>query len=262
MMEKVIKKAPAKINLGLFVKKRRADGYHEIQTLFYPVRYMSDLLFFDYLPSERCEVEMNGLEEKVPLERNLCYKAWKLMSEIYPTVAGLHISVSKNIPAGAGLGGGSSNAAATLKAVNEMYKLELSDEVLAGHAAQLGADVAFFIYGKPMLGEGIGEKLEAWPLELRSWEIRLVTPEIHSSTPAAYQGLDLSKISADRDLREVLNGPIESWKEDLVNDLEEPVMAQYPQIRELKELMYEKGAVYAAMSGSGSAVFGLFKREW
>lgn len=261
-MDKVIKKAPAKINLGLFIKKRREDGYHEIQTLFYPVSYMKDLMFFDYLPGNQCEIEMNGMEEQVPREKNLCFKAWDLMRQHYPKVGGLHVSVSKNIPAGAGLGGGSSNAAATLKAINEMYSLNLSDEVLATHGASLGADVAFFIYAKPMIGEGIGEILEPHAINLRSWEIRLVSPQIHSSTPEAYQGLDLSKISSDKNLRKVLELPIEEWKEHLVNDLEASVFARYPEIRELKEMMYDKGAVYAAMSGSGSSVFGIFKREW
>lgn len=252
----MILKSHAKINLGLLITGKRPDGYHLLETLFYPVD-LHDVLTIT--PSPTLEIDMIGMSEKVPMESNLIYKAWKLLSDHDARVQPVSIQVEKHIPAGGGLGGGSSNAAFTLKGLNELFNLGYSNAFLAELSAPLGADVPFFCYGTPMMATGIGQDLTPFELDL-PYEIRLVTPPIHSSTPAAYKGLDLSQCDPDRSLLAVLQQPIETWKTDLVNDLEPPVFAQYPELEQIKADLYAQGAVYAAMTGSGAVMFGLFSQ--
>lgn len=247
----------AKINLGLLIKGKRPDGYHLLETLFYPVELHDTLVIS---PAETVSVHMSGMEEQVPLESNLIYKAWKLLADHDQRVGLVAIEVEKRIPAGGGLGGGSSNAGFTLRGLNELFSLGYANAELAELSAPLGADVPFFCYGTPMMATGIGQDLKPFELEL-PYEIRLVMPPIHSSTPAAYKGLDLSACDPDRSLEEILRLPVAEWREKLVNDLEPPVFKQYPELAWIKEELYTQGAVYAAMTGSGAVMFGLFVRE-
>lgn len=250
-------KAHAKINLGLIIKGKRPDGYHLLETLMYPVFDLYDEVVLDYSEEEGCEIKMAGLKIEGDDKDNLCVKAYKALEKELGQLPGIHVEVQKRIPAGAGLGGGSSNAAAVLKGLNTLLDLGLSPKDLAKIGTPLGADVPFFIYDEPMMASGIGTELV--PFEIKpTFKLRLETPPIHSSTVAAYKALDYSACDAGRDLAAILKQPIDHWKENLVNDLEKPVINMYPEIGEIKTRMYEDGAFYAAMSGSGSSVFGLF----
>ncbi len=248
---------PAKINLGLFIKGKRPDGYHLLETLMYPLPQLCDTLQLTESAGE-LSLEMEGIEIEGDIQTNLCIKAYRLLQKRFPDLSPVHIFLKKNIPAGAGLGGGSSDAAATLKGVNSLFNLGLSIAELAEMAAQLGADVPFFLYEKPMLATGIGTDLHEFDIDL-PYRIELITPPIHSSTVAAYKALDYTKCDASRDLGEILSLPVDTWQKYLENDLEVPVFSLYPELAKIKAELYEKGAVYAAMSGSGSAVFGLFE---
>lgn len=249
-----------KINLGLSILRKRPDGFHDLETLFVPYFGLSDEL--EVLPSTRPESSIELIGGDWDPQTDLSYRALKLMEADFG-IPSTHIRLTKRTPVGAGLGSGSADAAFTLKALNEMYDLKLSDETLAGYAARLGSDCAFFIYNRPMLGEGRGEVLSDYPIDLSGYEIRVETPYgVKVSTKEAYSGV----IPRDRrdkaraPLTGVLELPIEMWKDELVNDFEESVFPQYPQIAALKADFYDQGAVYASMSGSGSAVFGIFEK--
>lgn len=247
----------AKINLGLFIKGKRPDGYHTLETVLYPLPDLKDELSIKENTIGECRIETTGIAIDSPTEDNLCYKAWKLLRERFPDLPGIDIHLIKNIPSGAGLGGGSSDAAFTMKGLREMFRLPVTDDGLAEIAAKLGADVPFFVYNQPLLAKGIGTEVSAIEIKL-SHEIRLITPGIHSSTIAAYKALDYRQCGPHKPLSEVLTAPVSTWRMDLVNDLEKPVFEMYPQLADIKADLYDQGAVYAAMSGSGSAVFGLF----
>lgn len=259
--KKSIKRYPnAKINLGLLIKGKRPDGYHLLETLYYPYFDLRDELWIrPQGGKDGCSLEIQGIELDGEPEDNLCVKAYRLLREAYPQLPGVKLKLKKNIPAGAGLGGGSSDAAHTLLGLNELFSLGAKKEQLAEIAGKLGADVPFFLYNRPLLARGIGTEFEEIELDL-PYRIKLVTPPIHSSTVAAYQALDYTQCDPARDLKSILLGGMENWKERLDNDLEPPVFAHHPEISEIKAALYQQGAIYAAMSGSGSAVFGLFKR--
>lgn len=261
MVTSVMLRAGAKINLGLHLVGKRPDGYHLLETLFYPVDQLFDLLLVERDEGEGCWIKMEEIEEQVPLEQNLIYKAWRLMTEeLEKKNAGVRIRVKKGIPAGAGLGGGSSDAATTMKALRDLWKVEVSDAQLATWGARLGADVPFFVHEKPMYGTGTGTILEPFSLDLSRYELRLKLFNIHSSTVQAYRDVLPEDIGHTERLIDLLQLPISEWRNHIVNDLEKPVFARYPILAEAKVEFYKLGAVYAAMSGSGSAVFGLFER--
>lgn len=250
---------PAKINLGLFIKGKRADGYHLLETVLYPLPDLCDELWLDPVAGTgRCTLSLGGIELDGEVEDNLCIKAYHLLLERFPVLPSIHIRLNKHIPAGAGLGGGSSDAAATLRGLKELFSLAITAGELAEMAGRLGADVPFFIYDKPLLATGTGTDLHAIELDM-PYRIELITPPIHSSTIAAYKALDYRMFDPARDLRAVLRQPVSEWPRYLDNDLETPVFHLYPQLAEIKQSLYDQGAVYAAMSGSGSAVFGLFE---
>ena len=249
----------AKINLGLFIKGKRPDGYHLLETVLYPLKNFSDELWLEPMPGVgACTLALGGIELDGAAADNLCVRAYHLLRARFPDLPSVHIRLTKHIPAGAGLGGGSSDAAATLRGLKALFSLNISDEELATLAGRLGADVPFFIYDKPLLATGTGIELHAIDMEL-PYRIELNTPPLHSSTVAAYKALDYRTCDPQRDLRKVLDLPVTSWPEYLHNDLETPVFHLYPQLAEIKQSLYDRGAVYAAMSGSGSAVFGLFE---
>ncbi|MEM6343776.1 MAG: 4-(cytidine 5'-diphospho)-2-C-methyl-D-erythritol kinase [Bacteroidota bacterium] len=256
--KKFIKLYPnAKINLGLLIKGKRPDGYHLLETLFLPVPDLRDELKISSTKEEGCKLEIEGIKLDGSPEDNLCYKAYQLLKEAVPEMPNVHLRLKKNIPAGAGLGGGSSDAAATLNGINQLFELGLSADKLAAIGEKLGADVPFFIYNKPLIARGIGTDFENYELP-HNFTIKLKTPPIHSSTIAAYKALDASMFDPTRDLKGLLATPREQWKESLPNDLEVPVFGLYPELESIKQSFYDEGAFYAAMSGSGSAVFGLF----
>lgn len=251
----------AKINLGLIIKGRRPDGYHLMETVFVPVAQLTDVLELQAIEVEGCVLHLNGIALDGPQTDNLVMRAYLALAAFLEaqgrSLPGVGISLTKRIPAGAGLGGGSADAAFTLRGLNDLFHLNLSVSEMEQIARPLGADVPFFLHNQPILARGIGNEFEEIPLAL-PYRIELITSEIHSSTPAAYRNLNLADCDPDRDLRSILALPDHAWRYALPNDLEKPVFAQYPELAQTKQRLYNDGAVYAAMSGSGSAVFGLF----
>lgn len=253
----VYRRAPAKINLGLFIQGRRADGYHLLETLYHPAPLADELAVSieDFEPA--CVLRQSGRPIPGDPRENLILRAYDLLKADFPELAPVRIHLHKRIPAGAGLGGGSSDAAAMLSALNELFELGQSLEQLSAYAALLGADVPFFLHQEPMLASGTGTTLRPFPMEL-PLRIQLLTPPIHSDTAEAYRSLVLEQCHTATALADVLERPYAEWREVLANDFERPVFARYPQLQTFKEHLYEQGAIYAAMSGSGSALFGLF----
>ena len=248
-----------KINLGLHVVGKRPDGYHDLETIFLPVTDMCDELEIVEGP---LEMRQDGITLDNAPDDNLCMKAWQLMHKEFDIPA-VSIRLKKNIPFGAGLGGGSSDAAFTLKMLNEMFSLGLSATDLEQRAARLGADCAFFIQNRPAYATGIGDVLEPIEIETSKLKIEIEIPVgEHVSTKEAYAGLgERLKVKGERcDLREIVKKPVEEWRGLIVNDFEASVFPAHPAIAQLKEEMYRRGAVYASMTGSGAAVFGIFKK--
>jgi 4-diphosphocytidyl-2-C-methyl-D-erythritol kinase len=245
----------AKINLGLDIIEKRPDGFHNIETLFVPCPEYCDIL--EVLYAEKFSMHLYGPALDGDPMDNLCAKAYHLMAKIYdlPPVA---IHLYKKIPVGAGLGGGSSDAAATLILLNRMFSLDLNDDVLAGHAASLGSDCPFFIYNLPMYATGRGEVLSPVDISLDDYRIELVTPDIFISTKEAYAGVTPRKPVVS--ILDIIKRPVEEWRGLLKNDFEESLFLKYPGLAAEKEALYARGAVYASMSGSGSALYGLFKK--
>lgn len=251
-------RANAKINIGLHIVGKRSDGYHLMETVYYPIPELYDEVEIA-LEGESCTVEMLGIDEEIPLESNLCYRAWRLLGEMQGSVLpGVRVRVRKHIPAGAGLGGGSSDAAAVLIGLRELIGLDLDDAALATVGEKLGADVPFFIYNRPLYATGIGTEFRDIALDLAEYRIVVETLPIHSSTPSAFKGLVLSQIPEGRSLWECMKEPVEHWKKEVRNDLLGPVVQRIPEVGNGIQKMYAAGAVYAAMSGSGSAYFGIF----
>ncbi len=245
----------AKINLGLDIIEKRPDGFHNIETLFVPHTECYDIL--EVLYAEKFSIHLYGIPlEGDPMD-NLCVKAFRLMEKIYD-IPPVSIRLYKKIPVGAGLGGGSSDAAGTLILLNRMYSLGLSNEVLAGHAASLGSDCPFFIYNRPMYATGRGEMLSPVELALDDYRIELVTPDIFISTKEAYSGVTPRRPAVP--ISEIIKKPVEEWRGILKNDFEESLFLRYPSLAAEKEALYARGAVYASMSGSGSSLYGLFKK--
>ena len=272
-----------KLNLGLHVLRRREDGYHDLDTLFVPFHGFHDTLEIvtgdDYsrtsahlqetyagaqlaqgiTPDGKLMITLARKEgvDWDPL-KDLTAKAYGLLAEQYK-LPPMKIYLEKTSPVGAGLGGGSADAAFALKMIAELAGLDLPDEELAGLAARLGSDCAFFVYNRPMLGSGRGEILEPFDIDLSGYRIEVTVPEdIAVSTADAYRGI----VPQEREhpLREILALPVEQWKGRLVNDFETTVFAKYPRLDEIKQSLYDRGAVYAAMSGSGSALFAICRK--
>jgi len=243
----------AKINLGLRVVAKRTDGYHELQTVFYPVKALADAL--EITPAKDLSLTVTGNAVDCPAEKNLVMRAYRALQSRYalPPVA-LHLH--KAIPDGAGLGGGSADAAFTLKMLNDIFSLGIDDAQLAAIAATLGADCAFFIYNRPMYATGIGDVLTPIDVDLAGKHIVMVKPAESVSTKQAYSLV--TPATPDSDLRQILALPPAAWDGLLVNDFEPSVFSQLPQLWNIKIRLLQAGADYAAMSGSGSVVFGIF----
>lgn len=232
---------------------KREDGYHNLETIFYPVQ-LADAL--EIVESEKTEFTSSGIEIDGNPENNLVLKAYQLLQSDYD-IPPLKLHLHKVIPFGAGLGGGSADAAFTLKMLNDFLKLNISANRLEKYAAKIGADCPFFINNKPTFAHGIGDQFETVNLDLSELKIVIVKPNCMVSTPEAYRNITLAQPNFN--LREIENIPIEEWRNIIQNDFEGSVFPQYPEIETLKNKLYDLGAIYASMSGSGSSVFAIFR---
>lgn len=252
----------AKVNLGLNVVERRPDGYHNLQTVFYPVGIQDALEIFpmaEDFPSEvDCDIKVSNIPIEGDEQRNLVVRAYQLLKQDFPNLPRLHAHLYKGIPTQAGMGGGSSDASAMLRLLNTSFQLNLSDEKLISYASKLGADCAIFILNRPAYAEGIGEKLYPMDINLSGWYMAVVRPDIPVPTKEAFARI--KPHFPQKCCRDIVMQPVETWKEELVNDFEESVFALHPELAAIKERLYQLGATYAAMSGSGSALFGLFRQ--
>lgn len=244
---------PCKINLGLNVVLKRQDGYHEIETCFHPVPW-TDIL--EIIPSNKLEFTQSGILIEGKPEDNLCVKAYELLRANFD-LSPVKIHLHKVIPMGSGLGGGSSDGAHTLRLLNTIFSLGITTALLKEYASRLGSDCAFFIEDKPMLGTGRGEILENIKIDLKGKFIVIVKPDIHISTAEAYSSITPA-FSQNR-IKDVVDKDISDWKKLLRNDFEKSVFDKYPAISQIKERLYNEGATYASMSGSGSSVYGIFE---
>ena len=257
-----------KINLGLCVTGKRADGYHNIETIFHPVQLLDALEI----------IGLNGKDGQHPAttfshsgitidgeeKDNLCVQAYHLLKKDFPQIPTVNIHLHKAIPLGAGLGGGSADAAFTLSALNEKFSLGLSDQQLITYALQLGSDCPFFIINKPCTATGRGEILEPVNIALKGFNLVLINPGIHVNTGWAFGQLDIPATGIETpapllpNLQTTILQPVTHWKNTMLNDFEKPVFKKYPEIGAIKKTLYDNGALFASMSGSGSTVYGIF----
>ena len=245
-----------KINLGLNVVRKRADGYHDIETVFYPVS-LKDAL--EVIRSTELSFNLTGLPVDGKEENNLCVKAYHLLKKDFPDLPPVNIHLHKAIPMGAGVGGGSADGAFMLMLLNKKFQLQLSQKELISYALTLGSDCPFFVINSPCLASGRGENLIPVQLDLSSYKIVLINPAIHVSTKEAFS--KLSPAIPAKSVQQIIQQPITTWKEELKNDFEESVFQLHPAIKDVKKQLYDSGALYAAMSGSGSSVYGIFNVE-
>ena len=243
----------AKINIGLNVLNRRDDGYHNLETIFYPVN-LKDAL--EIVVADELSFESSGLEIPGMVEDNLCIKGYHLMKKDFD-LPPLKIHLHKHIPIGAGLGGGSADAAFFIRLIDQNFNLGMTDEQMIGYARKLGADCAFFIKNKPVFAFEIGDEFEPVRLDLSKYQVVLVMPPVHVSTAEAYRGVKPAPVKDS--LMDLIYEPIADWKKYIKNDFEASVFKNHPEIRGVKASLYEAGALYASMSGSGASVFGIFQ---
>jgi len=259
----MLKNPIAKINLGLNVVERRPDGYHNLETVFYPIQIKDALEVYpmdEQFPSATdCDLKVTNIQIDGDEQRNLVVRAYYLLKQDFPTLPRIHAHLYKGIPTQAGMGGGSSDCGFMILLLNELFHLGLSDEQMIGYAARLGADCAFFILNRPCYAEGIGEKLEPIALDLSGWYLAVVRPAIPVPTREAFSLI--TPRHPERNCRDIVMQPVETWRDELINDFEHSVFTLHPEIGAIKEQLYEMGAVYAAMSGSGSSLFGLFREH-
>ncbi|MEQ9423651.1 MAG: 4-(cytidine 5'-diphospho)-2-C-methyl-D-erythritol kinase [Cyclobacteriaceae bacterium] len=245
----------AKINIGLQVLGKRPDGYHNIQSVFYPIPFCDAL---EIVESKEFNFQSSGLKIPGGLDSNLCIKAYKLLQSAFG-IGSVNMHLHKVIPMGAGLGGGSSDGAFTLKMLNELFKLDLTDDQLHELAAEIGSDCPFFIRNQPVLATGTGTDFTSLNVNLKGKYIALSNPEIHIGTAEAYKGVDFSE---KIDLKNLIESePIEGWDRFAINDFEHHLFRLHPEIKTIKKQMYSDGALFASMTGSGSTVYGVFDEK-
>lgn len=252
----------AKINLGLNVVEKRPDGYHNLETVFYPVGIKDALEVYEMdkdFPSDAdCDLKVTNIHIEGDEQKNLVCRAYQLLKQDFPTLPRIHAHLYKGIPTQAGMGGGSSDCGFMITLLDEMFHLGLTEQQMIDYAARLGADCAFFILNKPCYAEGIGEKLQPIDLSLKGWYLAVVRPAIPVPTKEAF-----SLITPQYPLqncRDIVMQPVETWRDVLTNDFEKSVFTLHPEIGAIKDRLYDMGAVYAAMSGSGSSLYGLFRQ--
>lgn len=243
----------AKINIGLQILGKRPDGYHNLETVFYPVNIVDVL---EIIEARETSLNLSGIALPEGGD-NLCLKAYRLLRQDF-NLPDFEIHLHKGIPAGGGLGGGSSDAAFLIKLINDYCGLKLSIETMQRYAARLGADCAFFVENSPQFAEGIGDRLRPVALDLSAYKLVVVTPPVFVSTARAFSGVQPRMEGCQ--LEKHIAGSIQAWKDHIVNDFEGSVFPEFPQIRQIKQELYAQGAIYAAMSGSGSSVFGIFEK--
>lgn len=249
----------AKINLGLNIVEKRPDGYHNLETVFYPINLQDALEVNLREGEEEFSLKVSGISIEGEPEDNLVVKAYRLLKKDYPNMPAIDIHMYKHIPTGAGLGGGSADAAFMIKLLNEKFKLNLSIEKMEEYAAILGADCAFFIQNKPVFASGIGNIFEPIQLSLKGYYLVLVKPDIFVSTKDAFA--HITPMQPTQSLKEIIRMPVETWRATMKNDFEESVFQKFPEIAAIKDKLYDLGAIYASMSGSGSSVFGIFREQ-
>ncbi|WP_461787802.1 4-(cytidine 5'-diphospho)-2-C-methyl-D-erythritol kinase [Pedobacter sp.] len=247
--------ANAKINLGLFLTEKRADGYHNLQTVFYPIR-INDVV--ELVDAEETSMLIKGVDIPGDAGDNICIKAFKILQKEFD-LPNQQIVLLKNIPVGAGLGGGSSDAAFLVKLVNQKFNLGLSAEQMEAYVRPLGADCAFFVKNKPTYAFAKGDEFEELSVDLSAYYLVLVKPPVHVSTAQAYSKVNVKQPSTS--LKDLIHLPLQDWQAHIFNDFEPSVFQQYPQIEQIKTKLYQAGAKFALMSGSGSSVFGIFENE-
>ncbi len=247
-----------KINLGLRITQKRADGFHALETVFYPItlRDALEIIIEPDTSAAPITFTSSGLAINGDPSDNLCYKAYFLLKKDYPSIPNVKMHLHKTIPMGAGLGGGSSDGAFTLVALNQLFNLEIPEQSLLDYALQLGSDCPFFIINTPAFATGRGEILKPINLNLDGYSIVIVNPGIAISTKLAFS-LITPKVP-DTNMEAIICEPVTSWKEKLINDFEQPIFNSFPELANIKETLYQKGAVYASMTGTGSTVFGIF----
>ncbi len=256
----MIQLANCKINLGLRILNKRPDGYHNIESVFYPVPWYDIIeVQQDFSGnSEKIRIKITGIEIPDKPENNICVKAYQLLAADYNLPA-LSVHIHKQIPVGAGLGGGSADAAFFIKAVNKLANLNLKQEQMIAYAADLGSDCAFFINNTPALAIEKGQILKNIDINLSGLYIVIIYPHLHISTAEAYSGVVPS--SKGDSLEQLIKEPTYSWKNSIANSFEATIINKYPEIGNIKTRLYQSGAVYASMSGSGSSVYGLFSSK-
>jgi len=247
----------AKINLGLNIVSKRGDGYHNLETIFYPIAIQDALEVVPSKDDKDSFVEA-GIRVDAQPENNLVMKALLLMRE-YHSIPPVEVHLLKKIPFGAGIGGGSADAAFMLKLLNEMFFLKMTDNDLSKLAVRLGADCPFFIYNRPMFARGVGEQLEDINLSLDKYYLVLVKPDIHIPTRDAFALIQ--PVEPELSLKEIIKFPVRDWVDSMCNDFEKSIFPKYPAIEKIKEKLYDLGAAYASMSGSGSSVYGIFDQK-
>ena len=255
-----------KINLGLHIVEKRLDGYHNLETVFYPILLKDALEVIPYYTAtyqqqnnSKIEFSQSGIQIDGDASNNLCVKAYHLLSKDFPTLPAAKMHLHKFIPMGAGMGGGSADGAFALSMLNEVFHLQLTEAQLLGYALALGSDCPFFIINKPCFATGRGEQLQPIELDLSAYHIVIVNPQIHINTGWAF-----SQIVPQQPIISILDivkSPVGNWKHQLINDFEQPAEKQFPAIADIKNELYHQGAIYSAMTGSGSTVFGLFEKH-
>lgn len=248
----------AKINIGLNIVEKRTDGFHNIETIFYPIPLTDGLEIIGSDDENKYQFNSSGIPININDKDNIVCKAFELLLTKH-NIPSINIHLHKNIPFGAGLGGGSSDAAFMIKMLNEQYKLEISSKYMENLAGQLGSDCPFFIKNKPVFAEGKGDVFSKIDSTLSGYHILLIKPNIHIGTPEAYSNVTPSR--PNKSLKDLIQNPIESWRHLIFNDFENSIFINHPELAKIKSKLYEMGAIYASMSGSGSSIFGLFTEK-
>lgn len=243
----------AKINLGLNIVSKREDGYHNIESCFYPIPWRDSL---EVIEAASFSFQSYGQEIPGDPSANLCVKAYELLKKDFD-IPPVEIHLLKQIPMGAGMGGGSADGAFTLKLINDLYKLKLTDSQLEAYSLQLGSDCPFFIRNQPAIATGRGENLQPINVNLLGYYLAIHNPSIHISTKEAYSGVQPK--APELSIAKIIKTPFQEWKELLVNDFESSIFPNHREIKNLKDEMYDAGAIYASMTGSGSTVYGVFE---
>ena len=249
-----------KINLGLSILEKRKDGFHNLETVFYPVG-LKDMIEIIPIKKNTQHVPFSSSGIAVPGKDsdNLCVKAYHILKNDFPHLSSIQMHLHKVIPMGAGLGGGSSDATAVIQLLNKLFSLQLSKDALLHYTALLGSDCPFFLYEQPCHATGRGEILNALSLSLKEYQIILIHPSISISTAWAFR--QIQPATKNKNIIEIIHQPIHSWKQELINDFEAPILSAHPILQSIKNELYEKGAIYASMSGSGSSFYGIFEKS-